>query len=66
MTIGIIGHKVGMTRVFSEEGKSTPVTVVSIADNTISQIKTAETDGYSAIQVSTGNVKSSKVNKFKR
>jgi large subunit ribosomal protein L3 len=63
MTIGIIGHKVGMTRVFSEEGKSTPVTVVSIADNTISQIKTTETDGYNAIQVSTGAVKPSKVSK---
>jgi len=63
MTIGIIGLKVGMTRVFSEEGNSTPVTVVSVANNTISQIKTAETDGYSAIQVSTGNVKSSKVTK---
>ena len=63
MTIGIIGHKVGMTRVFSEEGKSTPVTVVSIADNTISQIKTTETDGYNAIQVSTGTVKASKVSK---
>ena len=63
MTIGIIGHKVGMTRVFSEEGKSTPVTVVSIADNTISQIKTTETDGYNAIQVSTGTVKPSKVSK---
>ena len=63
MTIGIIGHKVGMTRVFSDEGKSTPVTVVSIADNTISQIKTTETDGYNAIQVSTGTVKSSKVSK---
>jgi len=63
MTIGIIGHKVGMTRVFSDEGKSTPVTVVSIADNTISQIKTTETDGYNAIQVSTGAVKSSKVSK---
>ena len=63
MTIGIIGLKVGMTRVFSEEGNSTPVTVVSVADNTISQIKTSETDGYNAIQVSTGAVKSSKVNK---
>lgn len=63
MTIGIIGLKVGMTRVFSEEGNSTPVTVVSVANNTISQIKTAETDGYNAIQVSTGNVKSSKVTK---
>ncbi|MBL4659901.1 MAG: 50S ribosomal protein L3 [Alcanivoracaceae bacterium] len=63
MTIGIIGHKVGMTRVFTEEGNSTPVTVVSVANNTISQIKTTETDGYNAIQVSTGTVKSSKVNK---
>jgi large subunit ribosomal protein L3 len=63
MTIGIIGQKVGMTRVFSEEGNSTPVTVVSVENNTISQIKTAETDGYNAIQISTGTVKSSKVNK---
>ena len=63
MTIGIIGHKIGMTRVFTEEGNSTPVTVVSVANNTISQIKTTETDGYNAIQVSTGTVKSSRVNK---
>jgi len=63
MTIGIIGLKVGMTRVFSEEGNSTPVTVVSVANNTISQIKTNEIDGYNAIQVSTGAVKASKVNK---
>ena len=63
MTIGIIGLKVGMTRVFTEEGNSTPVTVVSIANNTISQIKTTESDGYNAIQVSTGVVKPSKVNK---
>ncbi len=63
MTIGIIGLKVGMTRVFSEEGNSTPVTVVSVADNTISQVKTTDIDGYNAIQVSTGVVKSSKVNK---
>ena len=63
MTIGIIGHKVGMTRVFSEEGNSTPVTVVSVANNTISQIKTIEADGYNAIQVSTGTVKSSRLSK---
>ncbi len=63
MTIGIIGHKIGMTRVFSEEGNSTPVTVVSVADNTVSQVKTKETDGYDAIQVSTGAVKASKVTK---
>jgi large subunit ribosomal protein L3 len=63
MTIGIIGLKVGMTRVFSEEGNSTPVTVVSIADNTVSQVKTTDTDGYNAIQVSTGAKKASKVSK---
>lgn len=63
MTIGIIGLKVGMTRVFSEEGNSTPVTVVSVANNTISQVKTTDTDGYNAIQVSTGAVKASRVTK---
>ena len=63
MTIGIIGQKVGMSRVFTEEGKSTPVTVVSVEDNTISQIKTNDTDGYNAIQVSTGAIKASKVSK---
>ena len=63
MTIGIIGLKVGMTRVFSEEGNSTPVTVVSVADNKVSQIKTTDTDGYNAIQVSTGAIKASKVTK---
>jgi large subunit ribosomal protein L3 len=63
MTIGIIGLKVGMTRVFSEEGNSTPVTVVSVADNKVSQIKTTDTDGYNAIQVSTGAMKASKVTK---
>ncbi|VAW40460.1 LSU ribosomal protein L3p (L3e) [hydrothermal vent metagenome] len=63
MTIGIIGHKVGMTRVFSEEGNSTPVTVVSVASNTVSQIKTTQNDGYNAIQVATGAIKSSKVTK---
>ena len=63
MTIGLIGQKVGMTRVFSDEGNSTPVTVVSIADNIVSQVKTLEIDGYSAIQVSTGAVKASKISK---
>ena len=63
MTIGIIGHKEGMTRVFSDEGNSTPVTVVSIANNTISQVKTQDSDGYNAIQVSTGAIKASKVTK---
>lgn len=63
MTIGIIGQKVGMTRVFAEDGNSTPVTVISVSKNTISQVKTVDTDGYNAIQVTTGSVKPSKVNK---
>lgn len=63
MTIGIIGHKVGMSRVFTEEGTSTPVTVVSVKANTVSQIKTTDSDGYNAIQITTGAKKASKVNK---
>jgi len=54
MSIGIIGKKIGMTRVFNDEGISTPVTVVEVQPNRITQIKTLETDGYSAIQVTTG------------
>ena len=53
--IGLIGKKIGMTRVFSEDGTSTPVTVIDISENTISQIKTNENDGYSAIQVAYGS-----------
>ena len=53
--IGLIGKKIGMTRVFSEDGTSSPVTVVDISENTISQGKTFENDGYSAIQVAYGS-----------
>ena len=53
--IGLIGKKIGMTRVFSEDGTSTPVTVIDISENTISQIKTNENDGYTAIQVAYGS-----------
>lgn len=63
MTIGIVGKKVGMTRVFTEHGESLPVTVIEVKPNRIVQIKTPEKDGYFAIQVTTGNVRSSKVNK---
>ena len=57
MTIGIVGEKQGMTRVFSEEGVSSPVTVVSAEPNTIIQIKSLEKDGYSSVQVTLGSKK---------
>tara|TARA_B100001250_G_scaffold168576_1_gene145242 strand:- start:79 stop:723 length:645 start_codon:yes stop_codon:yes gene_type:complete len=57
MTIGIVGEKQGMTRVFSEEGVSSPVTVVSAEPNTITQIKSLENDGYSSVQVTLGQKK---------
>lgn len=63
MSIGIIGKKIGMTRVFDENGVSTPVTVVEVQANRITQIKTLEIDGYSAIQVTTGSVHAGRVNK---
>lgn len=63
MSIGLIGRKSGMTRVFSEDGSSVPVTVLQIESNRVVQVKTQETDGYRAIQVAAGDKKSSKVNK---
>ena len=63
MTIGLVGRKSGMTRVFTEDGASVPVTVVEIAPNRVTQIKELETDGYRAIQVTAGSRKASKVKK---
>ena len=63
MAIGLVGRKCGMTRVFAESGEAIPVTVVHIEPNTITQIKTEATDGYNAIQVTTGIRKRSRVNK---
>lgn len=54
MTIGIIGRKAGMTRVFTDDGRSVPVTLIEASPNRITQIKTAETDGYTAVQVTAG------------
>ena len=54
MTIGVVGRKTGMTRVFTEDGVSVPVTVVYVEPNRVSQVKTVETDGYQAIQVTVG------------
>ena len=55
MTIGVVGRKTGMTRVFTEEGVSVPVTVVQVEPNRVSQVKTVETDGYQATQVTVGD-----------
>lgn len=63
MSIGLIGRKCGMTRVFCEDGTSVPVTVLQIDSNRVTQIKSLETDGYRAIQVAAGEKKASKVNK---
>ncbi len=63
MTIGIVGRKSGMTRVFTDAGESIPVTVIEVSPNRITQVKTEETDGYSAVQVTVGSRRASRVNK---
>lgn len=63
MALGLVGQKRGMTRVFTEDGVSVPVTVIEVMPNRITQIKTCDTDGYAALQVTTGAKKSSRVNK---
>ncbi len=63
MSLGLVGRKVGMTRVFSDDGVSTPVTVVEVEPNRVSQLKTVDTDGYTAIQVVTGKRRPNRVTK---
>ncbi len=63
MTIGVIGRKCGMTRVFTADGASIPVTVIEVAPNRVSQVKTVETDGYRALQVTIGERRASRVSK---
>jgi len=63
MSIGLVGRKCGMTRVFTEDGASVPVTVLQVDSNRIAQIKSVEVDGYRSIQVAVGDKKSSHVNK---
>jgi large subunit ribosomal protein L3 len=63
MKIGLIGRKCGMTRIFTEEGNSIPVTVVEVSPNRITQVKSAENDGYRAIQVTMGEKRTNLVNK---
>lgn len=61
MAIGLIGRKVGMTRIFTPDGVSIPVTVIEVDANRVTQVKTLETDGYRAIQVTTGTKKASRL-----
>lgn len=63
MTIGIVGRKRGMTRIFTEDGSSIPVTVVEVEPNRITQVKNVETDGYNAVQVAVGSRRASRVSK---
>lgn len=63
MTIGLVGRKAGMTRIFTEDGVSTPVTVIEVEPNRVSQLKTVDVDGYNAVQVTVGAKKASRVTK---
>jgi len=63
MTLGLVGRKVGMTRIFTDDGDSLPVTVLDVSDNRVTQIKTPATDGYSAVQVTFGKRRASRVTK---
>jgi len=63
MAIGVVGRKAGMTRVFTEQGESVPVTVIEVEPNRVTQLKNMDADGYMAIQVTTGVRKASRVNK---
>ena len=63
MSIGLVGRKVGMTRVFTDDGVSVPVTVLDVSNNRVTQIKTDATDGYTAVQVTFGARRNSRVNK---
>lgn len=63
MSLGLVGRKIGMTRVFTDDGDSIPVTVVDVSNNRVTQIKTPETDGYCSIQVAYGKRRARRVNK---
>jgi len=63
MTIGIVGRKAGMTRVFNDDGSATSVTVIECTPNRVTQVKTVETDGYAAVQVAVGEQKAQRVSK---
>ncbi len=63
MSLGLVGRKVGMTRVFAEDGATIPVTVLDVSNNRVTQVKQPESDGYAALQVAFGKRRASRVNK---
>jgi large subunit ribosomal protein L3 len=63
MSLGLLGRKVGMTRIFTDEGDTVPVTVIDVSNNRVAQIKTADTDGYFAVQVAFGTKRPSRITK---
>ena len=63
MSLGLLGRKVGMMRIFTDDGDSLPVTVLDVSNNRVAQVKTPETDGYTAVQVVFGQRRASRVNK---
>lgn len=63
MSLGLVGRKVGMMRIFTDDGDSIPVTVLDVSNNRVTQVKTPETDGYSAVQVTFGQRRASRVTK---
>ena len=63
MSLGLVGRKVGMTRIFTDDGESIPVTVLDVSNNRVTQVKTPDTDGYSAVQVTFGQRRASRVTK---
>ena len=63
MSLGLVGRKVGMTRIFAEDGASVPVTVLDVSNNRVAQIKTPETDGYAAVQVAFGQRRATRMTK---
>jgi large subunit ribosomal protein L3 len=63
MTIGVVGRKAGMTRIFTEDGASVPVTVIEVQPNKVTQVKSVDNDGYRAVQVTAGKRKPSRVTK---
>ena len=63
MTLGLVGRKVGMTRLFTDDGDAVPVTVVDVSNNRVTQIKTTDSDGYAAVQVTFGKRRASRVTK---
>src|SRR6266513_2055266 len=63
MSLGMVGRKIGMTRVFADDGRAVPVTVLDIGNNRVTQIKTPENDGYAAVQLTFGKRRASRVTK---